>query len=348
MLFSCVLRWLLEMEFYQVDPKLENYWRAIILFGRNVASYKFALAKALYDLQHEGNDLITLDQLARPYSKHICEHLSHSPKQITSSSSKFLEACRSFNAGNLSQDELSGYTVKLGFNNVIDAFHIVNQSEISCRFFLDERKGNKGIRITDEFRQLSQDGDIASLANETEARWRLVEQGWKLGLSRSLINVEYDQDLSVLFTTDKRRRVDVTSCRDSLNGYQKGRCFFCFDTISTVSGQENLGQVDHFFPWSIGNLIPNINGLWNLSLSCSACNGSGEKGSKVPSVELLHRLHKRNEYLINSHLPLRETLISQTGKTQGDRAAFLQRCYKVAKEALIHEWEPNPKESAVF
>lgn len=36
-------------EFYEIEPSLENYWRAVILFGRNVASYKFALAKSLYD-----------------------------------------------------------------------------------------------------------------------------------------------------------------------------------------------------------------------------------------------------------------------------------------------------------
>lgn len=38
-------------EFYEIEPSLENYWRAVILFGRNVASYKFALAKSLYDLK---------------------------------------------------------------------------------------------------------------------------------------------------------------------------------------------------------------------------------------------------------------------------------------------------------
>ncbi len=30
-------------KFYEIEPNLENYWRSIILFGRNVASYKFAL-----------------------------------------------------------------------------------------------------------------------------------------------------------------------------------------------------------------------------------------------------------------------------------------------------------------
>ncbi|MBK6756546.1 MAG: hypothetical protein IPG70_02385 [Moraxellaceae bacterium] len=57
-------------KFYEIEPSLENYWRSIILFGRNVASYKFALAKALYDLKDSGQTLITLDQLAVPLQTH--------------------------------------------------------------------------------------------------------------------------------------------------------------------------------------------------------------------------------------------------------------------------------------
>lgn len=40
-----------EARFYEIEPTVENYWRAVILFGRNVASYKFALAKSLYELR---------------------------------------------------------------------------------------------------------------------------------------------------------------------------------------------------------------------------------------------------------------------------------------------------------
>ena len=57
-------------KFYEIEPTLENYWRSIILFGRNVASYKFALAKSLYDLKDSGESVITLDKLAFPFSKH--------------------------------------------------------------------------------------------------------------------------------------------------------------------------------------------------------------------------------------------------------------------------------------
>ena len=43
--------------FFENDPTLQSYWRSIILYGRNVASYKFALAKALIDLNKKPNDL---------------------------------------------------------------------------------------------------------------------------------------------------------------------------------------------------------------------------------------------------------------------------------------------------
>ena len=337
------------MEFYEVEPTLENYWRAIILFGRNVASYKFALAKSLYELHAVPNDLVTMEQLAEPFSRHLCEHLLHSPKQITSKSSSFLSACNGFNEGETSKDELTQQTVKLGFNNVIDAFHIVNSDEIKQRFFIDERKTNKGIRITDNFFKLSEHEQFNSFEHETEARWRLVEEAWKMNVSRSLIHVEYDRELKTLFTSDKERRVNITSCRDSLNGYQKGRCFYCYSPISVSSQADNLADVDHFLPWVLNDKLPNVNGVWNLVLACKDCNrGEHGKFAKVPSLQLLKRLHKRNEYFINSHLPLRETLIQQTGKDEPKRKHFLQDVYNMAKATLIHEWEPEVKGIITF
>ena len=123
-------------------PSLEDYWRGIILFGRNVASYKFALAKSLLELRRPAGNLIKLEELAEPFSRHLAEHLKHADKQITSRSSKFIEACKQFNTGQLSKQRLVDQTIKLGFNNVIDAFHVVNQGEIpeASSFFRTSRK----------------------------------------------------------------------------------------------------------------------------------------------------------------------------------------------------------------
>lgn len=80
--------------FTETMPTLENYWRAIILFGRNVASYKFALARSLLELDVKDGKLVSLETLAVPFSWHVCEHLRNEKKQSTSASSQFLQDLR--------------------------------------------------------------------------------------------------------------------------------------------------------------------------------------------------------------------------------------------------------------
>lgn len=331
-------------QFIDKNPSLDEYWRSIILFGRNVASYKFALAKTLLQFKERGNDLIRMDELAQPFAQNICEHIKHSPKQATSRSSRFLDACTKFNAGELSISDLEAQTVKLGFNNVIDAFHVVNGSPIQSPFYIDERKESGGIRLTDNLFHLLEDKQAGSLNYEVEARWRLVETAWDLNLSKNLIAVQYDAESDLLSAFKNNRRINITSCRDALNGYQKGKCFYCRSYISVDAGSENLADIDHFFPHALKahNVANPVDGVWNLVLSCKDCNrGEDGKFAKIPSLNLLTRLKQRNDYLIGSHHPLRETLISQTGKTVDERTAFLQSAYSKAKGILIHTWEPK-------
>jgi hypothetical protein len=233
--------------------------------------------------------------------------------------------------------------VQLGFVNVIEAFHVVNQSPIPRQFFLDERKTGGGIRVTEEFTALGQGAELSDLASEAEARWRLVETAWGLGVSRNAVVVQADPGLQDLFVGGRvGRRAAITSCRSALNGYQKGRCFYCFRQLELNSGTD----VDHFFPHVLKGLgIGNsIDGVWNLVLACAICNrGSKGKFARVPSMRLLERLWTRNEYLIGSHHPLRETLMLQTGSQQTERHAFLRDTYQRALGALLHSWEPDPE-----
>ena len=93
----------------------------------------------------------------------------------------------------------------------------------------------------------------------------------------------------------------------------------------------------------------NLNGVWTLVLACPSCNrGADGKFARVPSIKYLERLYLRNEYLISSYHPLRETLISQTGKTSEERASFLRAVDKEAISYLIHRWETPPKGDPLF
>ena len=72
--------------FIETSPSLDSYWRALVLFGLNVASYKFALAKSLLEIAPTGRNVVTLDELAEPFSRHVAEHLRAADKQTTSRS----------------------------------------------------------------------------------------------------------------------------------------------------------------------------------------------------------------------------------------------------------------------
>lgn len=341
------------MSFISKQPQLEDYWRSIILFGRNVACYKFALAKSLLDLKPASGKLIGLDDLGLVYAKYIADHLKNADKQGTSGSSQFLDACRKYNSGELGEGELLESTVRHGFNNVIDAFHVVGQSDVPARFYIDERKEHGGIRITEDFSELLTRYQAANLPNEIEARWNLVERAWELGVSANLLSVGHDAGTESFYTLGAaNRRKSVTSSRNALNGYQKGKCFYCFSDIKLDSSSDLYPDVDHFFPHVLKDhgFGDSIDGVWNLVLSCQDCNrGIGGKFDQIPHIRLLDRLHNRNSFLISSHHPLRETLIQQTGNSEILRERFLNRFHTKAWSLRASTlWEPTEKDAPYF
>jgi 5-methylcytosine-specific restriction endonuclease McrA len=323
------------------DPTVEDCWRGIILYGDNSATYKFALAESLLQLNPQAGQLVKMEDLAPVFGKAIASHIGHSPKQGTRPG-EFQESVKKFNSdGDI--DALVKATLKGGFTNVIKAFHNVNSSEVLHKFFIDERVANKGIRITDEFSKLAEGIQLANITQEVDARWRLVETAWNIGVSANHLVVQHDHELGEIFTFDSAsRRKGVTSTRGALNGYQKGRCFYCSDDLRLLAEDLNA-DVDHFFPHKLKKTYPHINldGVWNLVLSCKSCNrGVDGKSDRIPTLELLSQLHKRNEYLIGSDHPLKETLMNQTGQTEIQRRNFLNTIYHQVQLNPSTAWQP--------
>lgn len=341
-------------EFQINDPSLESQWRALILFGKNSAAYKFAFAKSLLELIEKETNAISLSELARPFSKNITAHLKQSDKQGNSNSSKFLDYCRDFNNGTIDESLLLQETERLGFVNVVDAFQNVNGGQIPNPFYeKDYSNGNKRIVITDNLLKLRESFHFQNFKNETEARWKLVETAWNLRINPNLLEVKYDEASSLFFLeNDFMRRVDITSVRASLNGYQKGKCFYSFMNISIIQGSPDICHVDHFLPHvnkqAHANAGANINGVWNLVLVHSSMNNTKEKGAKVSDPKYLQRLFNRNEFYISSKHPLAETIINQTGRTKELRRAFLEKQYNLALDNSIVTWTPSEELEGTF
>ncbi|SFH40965.1 HNH endonuclease domain-containing protein [Pontibacter chinhatensis] len=332
------------------DPSLESQWRAIILFGKNSATYKFAFAKALLELVEKERTAITLSDLAEPFSRHVVDHLRQNDKQGNASSSKFLEACRSYINGQTTKEELLVQTERLGFVNVVDAFQVVNRDTVPNPFYQKNYiNSKKEIIITDNLLRLKESFHFQNFGQETEARWKLVETAWNLNINPNLLEVQYDEDKELFFLENSlMRRVDITSVRDSLNGYQKGKCFYSFQDISVNSLSPNLCEVDHFLPHvnKPHHLPANLNGVWNLVLADNKVNGN--KLARVPEVKYLLRLYNRNEFFIESKHPLSETIVNQTGDTPEKRRRFLEFHYNIALQNSIHTWRPEIELPSTF
>jgi hypothetical protein len=336
---------------YQLhDPSLESQWRAIILFGKNSATYKFAFAQALLELVGTETTTIKLADLAEPFSRHLVRHLQQHDKQGSATSSKFLTACRRFMAQELSQTDLLVQTEKLGFVNVIDAFQIVNNGPVPRPFYEKHLvNGKPQLLLTDHLLQLKDSFHFQNFALEAEARWQLVETAWNLQLNPKLLEVQYDEAQGLFFIERTLlRRVNITSVREALNGYQKGKCFYSFQDISVKASSPNLCQVDHFLPHlnKQAHLPANINGVWNLVLADGQINN--HKRARVPELRFLQRLYQRNEFFIASKHPLAETIINQTGATPAQRQHFLHQHYQIALDQSLHRWVPAVELPATF
>lgn len=328
--------------FIPQNPSVEDCWRGIVLYGDNSATYKFALAESLLKLRPRADSLIKLEDLAPVYGQAIAAHIGHSPKQGTNPG-KFLKAVETFTVeANL--EALTKATLADGFNHVLDRFHNVRGSPVLHKFFRDERQENKGIRVTEELEKLLSSMQVGNIAAEVDSRWRLVETAWNLGISANHLVVQHDALLEAMCATDTAgRRKSVTSTRSALNGYQKGKCFYCFADLRLL-GEDFNTDVDHFFPHSLGaaHAAMNLDGVWNLVLACKSCNrGPNGKFDRIPSLTFLERLSTRNEYLIASEHPLRETLINQSGKTKEGRRDFLNTLYRRVNLNPAMAWEPE-------
>ncbi|MDA9180286.1 hypothetical protein N9O28_03085 [Emcibacteraceae bacterium] len=337
------------IDFHYKDPSLESLFRAIILFGDNSATYKFALGTALIELGQKNEELIKMRDLAEVFSRHLCNHVKQSPKQWARSDAvQYGTICERFLRKEISKDELINYTEKNAFKDVINRFHTVDRKQLEKEFYIDERKVNGGIRLTDNLFDLVENKNGAELLPEVDARWRLVETAWEMRVANAALMVNYDKELKSLFIQpSKERRKTITSCRNALNGYQRSQCFYCYGSISLKPNASNVCHVDHFLPYSrrVLSLGDRVNQVWNLVLSCSGCNLG--KGAQSPDKSLLKDLHRRNEWLIGSHHPLRNTIIDQTGITELLRRKHLEdEFYHVALSP--DGWKPKRKESSPF
>ena len=318
--------------FKSEDPNVDTIWRSIILFGKNTASYKFSLAKSLLQLAEKGHSRVTFNDLATVYAPYLISHIEEGMSQDTrSTDSKLIKTYKQYLDQEIDFDQIVDFTSKNAFKDVIPRFHTVGAG-LPFQFY-EFDMANKEIVLSDKL-YLLKSLDDGLLSDEVEARWRLVETAWNLGVSVNHLETKVDLALNTLFLEGPNYRRSVTEVRDALSGYQKGLCFY--------SGQPIIKEttdVDHFFPVSKHNIhgTINLNGVWNLVLADASVNRS--KSDKRADEIYLAKLYQRNEYYIASRHPLGETIAKQTGDTPDKRKSFLRKQNELAKQYSASSWK---------
>ena len=92
----------------------------------------------------------------------------------------------------------------------------------------------------------------------------------------------------------------------------------------------------------IGYNFYKVDEIWNLVLTCVDCNrGPGGKFHKIPELNFLNLLKIRNNHYIESHHPLRETIMNQIGNTFSSREKFLNEFYSQSIRVIPFKWKPK-------
>lgn len=299
----------------------QDYWRAVVLYGQNVATYKIALSNCLLDFAREGQTDVSMHELARAFFRQYRERLVGGMPQLSNPGQRTVleRVVEAYNRGEVSEDAAVDRVEKQGFTDVVPRFHTVNGAPIPRPFY---EATPRGLILTDDLLALFVD-EQPMLRAEIASRWDLLEAAFEMRLPIEVLGT----DAHMIFRSNGYERVNITGTHPVLNGYQNGLCFYCGEPL----GDEPI-HVDHL----IARGFLNHDEIWNLVLAHAACNLS--KSDLLPPREYLEKLYRRNEYFIASNHPIKRHLIAQMGATPAQRRGFLEGTYADARRVLIHIW----------
>ncbi|MCW2933087.1 MAG: hypothetical protein JWM19_4049 [Actinomycetia bacterium] len=307
-----------EADFYRAEPTAHASWRWAVLMGANSRTYKFALGDALLELAASGRDAVTIEELAARYAMGIARRVGDAPQaseRMSLAAADFLtvateEAAESLAAGQPSE-RLVQAAVKSIPGMVMDKFHNVRGGELPHTFYsLSGRGRGRTVQLSPDLRRIAVSPQLASLRDELDARWSIVETSFTTGVGRSVMEDGLAVDFAEWRLTDRRRRRSVAGVKEAVVGFQHGRCLTCGDMM----WPGDRVAIDHVFPLALMDNFPvarqwpelDLDRVWNLAPAHYDCNA--DKSARPPTAEELSRLVQRNEAIMSSPHPLRRTL----------------------------------------
>jgi len=308
-----------------------DWWKAIILYGRNQATYKIALGKVLLGAIAEGSrSELTWDELSTRFFDEYSTRLSANPmpqqltpERITTMERIYLEHRK----GRLLRDEAIAQVGLRAFEDVIPRFHtLVGLQDQTPDFY--EIDFGKRLVLTDAlFDALNP--NLSEADDELEARWGLLEGAFTINQSQA--QYVLSNDIRSTYLAQGHQRLGLTKNRPFLQGYQCNVCFYCGEPLGTSV------HVDHVLPREV--LCHDE--LWNLVLAHGFCNE--DKLDRLVGPHFIEKLIQRNENIMGSNHPWRQKILQQLGPSPRARRTALEHHYENVKTVKgAYYWGGSP------
>lgn len=312
-----------------LNPTSRDYWRAIILYGKNQSTYKMALGKLLIGYAVRNVSKISMDELAGDFLRIYEERLkSGKPQNKTLGRQTYVEQEIDNMKAGIQKREEAIYVVreKALKNMVLQKFHTVFNRPVP-RPFYKFTEDQRHLLLQDDLLEMFSDRQDQSLNAELDSRWDLLEHGFAdFKRTESL-----DVDERLQYVRRREKRILLTPLIPVLNGYQQGRCFYCGEELYPPV------HVDHVIPYQ----AVKHNEIWNLVLAHQFCNE--DKSDNIPPRHFVDNLIMRNEFVLKSELPLKDELKKVLGSTPQVRKEKVQGQYFFAKRKIGRIWRGHDK-----
>lgn len=307
-----------------------DYWKGIVLYGLNQATYKIALGKTIIELSSLGKEIIDWNLLSRTYLDNYILRLKEDPfpqQNNPARKTKMERIISSLQIGTIDYPTAVSQVENEAFNDVIPRFQTIGTDKdiVGEKFYHFEF--GKNLYLHDSTFKIVEDYK-SELLEELDARWCLLEGAF------SIVHGDWQLSNSVreIYLENGSSRKNITANIPFLQGYQGNTCFYCGEPI-----ERNDIHVDHVLP----RQFIQHDEIWNLVLSHSICNL--HKNDSLVGKHYFEKLVARNENIMGSNHPWKKKISDALGNTLLKRSRMMWSHYENARVVLKNNfWESSP------
>lgn len=298
----------------------EDYFKGIILYGLNAATYKMGLAQVLIDFSISGRTSFEWEDLSEAYFDAYLNRLRINcmPQQGNPMrQTKMERIVKEFELNVLTRSQAIAKVGETAFDDVIPRFHTIGTNKHIVSDFFYEIDFGKRLNIKDTMLNFDQP-QLAQLKSEVTARWGLLEGAFSINQS----DFRLANDTREIYLKDGYKRRKLTDNIPFLAGYQGNTCFYCGEIMGSDI------HVDHV----LARQAINHDEIWNLVLCHSNCNLL--KSDRLVGEHFINKLIARNENIMGSNHPWKAQIANELGVTPHKRAKSLSWHYDNVKTIL--------------